>query len=286
MALLTYSVLMAVWVQGEAARHTCTGIEIEIKGQPKAEQITRRGITDKLLHYPAKIIGAPVNTINTMAIADYLKGLSNFETVECLITSGRKLRVEVVPMVPEIRVFDSTGSYYLNKDGKRIPSNAAFFVDVPVVTGAFDKRFTARDVLPVVRYVAADSLLTRLVGMIKADGPDNILLIPRIRGHVINFGDTTRLDEKRTALLTAYRSVLPYRGWETYDTISVKFRGQIVATRRDKTPLYGSAVADDDIDPEEATLEAPLGAREQPRQESTPATQTGNTPQLQSQTHQ
>ena len=52
-----------------------------------------------------------------------------------------------------------------------------------------------------------------------------------------------------------YHKVMPYKGWDEYDTISVRFRGQIVATRRDKTLLnHGPATDDNEVDPEEATL--------------------------------
>lgn len=51
-----------------------------------------------------------------------------------------------------------------------------------------------------------------------------------------------------------YRKVMPYKGWEAYDTISLKFEGQVVATRRDKSRLNHGEDNGDDIALEEATL--------------------------------
>ncbi len=96
--------------------------------------------------------------------------------------------------------------------------------------------------------------------MYEVNGPDDIILVPRITGHVINLGDTTRLAEKRRMLMTAYKNIIPYRGWNQYDTISVKFRGQIVATRRNKAPLYPIETFIEEEDPEEATLPAEVAA--------------------------
>ena len=109
-------------------------------------------------------------------------------------------------------------------------------------------------VLPVCRFVENDPVLSKVVAMIKVDDKDNIYLVPRIHGHIINFGDTTRLEEKKNALLAMYRKVLPYKGWETYDTISLKFNGQVVASRKDKRGGNHGAVYDDDLDPDETTL--------------------------------
>lgn len=252
--LLAYVVGITVWARVEADKHTVKGITITIGEKGISDTITVRGVKMSLLKYPDKIIGAPVNTVNTLKIENYLMGLNNFEDVKCYISTNGFLNVNINPMIPEIRVFDGNRSYYVNKYGKRIDSNAEFYADVPVVSGHFTDKFRPESVLPVVRFVKNDDQLNKLVGMFEAKGPNDILLVPRIAGHIINFGDTTRLPEKKRALLTLYEKVIPYKGWEEYDTISVKFRGQIVATRRNKAPLYPIEVFEEEVDPEEATL--------------------------------
>ncbi len=51
-----------------------------------------------------------------------------------------------------------------------------------------------------------------------------------------------------------YRKVLPVKGWLYYDTISVKYSGQVVATRAKKRDMPQIA-AKELIDPEEETLD-------------------------------
>ena len=264
--LLAYVITMFVWSRAEASRHLCHGIEVVIDGKGKVSSITENSVKEVLKDYPGKIVGQPVHSVNTYAIADYLRKFNNFETVDCMITTQSNLKVRVVPMIPAIRVFDGDKSYYVNKDGKTMAAIPGFHVDVPVVTGHFSKTFRPESVLPVVRFLQNDSILNNVVGMIDAKDSENIILVPRIKGHVINIGDTSRLAEKRQAILTAYRSILPYKGWETYDTISVKFKGQIVATRRDKTPLFPIPVFDEVEDAEEAALQA--SQESDPRQQS------------------
>lgn len=254
--LLAYIVVMFAWGRAEAARHICTGIEIEIDGDGKVSSISEKSVRELLNSYPAAIEGQPLPTINTLDIARYLRHFNNFETVDCMITTKGNLKVKVTPMVPAIRVFDGNDSYYVNKDGKTMAALPSFHVDVPIVTGNFNNKFRPENVLAVVKFIENDSLLNNVVGMIEALDAENIILVPRIKGHVINIGDTTRLKEKRDAILTAYHDILPYKGWETYDTISVKFKGQIVASRRDKTPLYPIETIPDEEDGEEASLQA------------------------------
>lgn len=252
--LVAYVVSAAIWAHAEAAKNACKGIEINIVEGYSTDSVTRRGVMAEINKYPKKIVGEQIPSINTRELEKYLKKFPQFEDVICSFSTSGLLNVKVTPMVPELRVFEDSASYYINKDGKRMDSKATFFVDVPVVSGKFNNKFKPSDILPVTRFVASDPVLSRLVGMIHADDVDNIILIPRIHGHVINFGDTNRLVEKKKALIAVYRKVLPYKGWEEYDTISVKFKGQVVATRRNKGSQRPQNVEFEETDMEEATL--------------------------------
>ncbi len=275
--LMVYCVGMTVWARGEAMRHTCVGIEVEVEGDRMLDTIIRKGVREELRHYPGKIVGTPLHQLNTRKIEKYLSGLSNFESVECIITSDGRLLVNIVPLIPVMRVFYKDNSYYINKDGKHIESKAEFFSDVPVVEGEFSRSFTPRDILPLVRYIESDKDLRSLVSMVVARDASNLMIVPKVKGHIVNFGDTTRLPEKWQALRLFYHKVMPYKGWEEYDTISVKYRGQIVATRRDKTKLNHGEDYHEEEDLEEGTLPVIEGAGAQQKENKSKTEKTDNT---------
>lgn len=253
--LLAYTVGMTVWAASEVRSRACKGLRIEVAppSDNMAAILTPKAVERELGLLPSRAAGLPLSSINTEALEHHLRTVNNFEEVECVITADGYLLVRVVPIVPEARIFTPAGTYYINKEGKRLDAHSEYFVDLPVVSGNFTDRMPARLALPVVRKVAADSLLHSLVSMIEYKSPANILLIPRIRGHVINLGDTSNLDDKLRRLTLFYRKVMPQKGWVAYDTISVKFRGQVVATRADKSRKNHSTHFDDpDPDPEEA----------------------------------
>lgn len=252
--LMAYVVFTAIWAHAEAAKNSCHGIDIQIVKGFAADSVTHKGVMAEINRYPYKIVGEQIPAIDTRKLEQYLKKFPQFEDVVCNFSTTGRLNVKVTPMVPELRVFEDSASYYINKDGKRMTSKASFFVDVPVASGKFNDNFHPKDILPVVRFVARDPVLNRLVGMIHAEDDDNIILIPRIHGHVINFGDTNRLEDKKKALVAVYRKVLPYKGWEEYDTISVKFQGQVVATKRNKNSRLPQIMDLEEPDMEEATL--------------------------------
>ncbi len=189
--------------------------------------------------------------VNIGDIEQLLRNCDKIETANvCLLNNG-KVRVDVTPMTPVARVFKNDSSYYINVQGKRISADPRYHLDVPVVVGQFNGKYPPQRLLPMLDYIASHPALDALVSTVMQDSKGNIFIIPTIRGHVVNFGDTSRVADKFETLRAFYRKVLPVRGWETYDTIAVKWQGRIVASRRDKalkkTNLYSEVEEFNDI---------------------------------------
>jgi len=77
-------------------------------------------------------------------------------------------------------------------------------------------------------------LLRSLVTMYQVRDTNNIIIVPEFSGHVVNIGNASGYENKFAKLKLFYSEVMPKRGWNTFDTISVKWNHQIVATRRAK----------------------------------------------------
>lgn len=200
-----------------------------------------------------------------------LRASDKIEHVNVALLNNGTLAIDVVPMVPVARVFDAHGSYYINAEGKRISADPRYHVDVPVVVGRFTEKYPATRLLPLLSYIASRPELDALVSTLRQQPDGDIIVVPSIRGHVINFGDTSLVANKFDRLRTFYRKVMPVRGWETYDTLSVKWRGQVVATHRVKA-LAPTAVASSIEEFDEAddlgTILTPLHTSEEPLPDS------------------
>lgn len=190
-----------------------------------------------------------------------LRGSDKIESVNVSVLNNGMLQIDVVPMVPVARVFDGPASYYINAVGKRISADPRYHVDVPVVVGSFPSSRPAVRLLPLLRHIASVPELDALVSTVKQEADGDIIIVPSIRGHVVNFGDTSLVADKFDRLMAFYRNVMPVRGWQTYDTVAVKWRGRVIASRRDKalgeSALNAVVEQFDDIDDTE-TMITPL----------------------------
>lgn len=180
-----------------------------------------------------------VKDVSLSEIERSLRSFVNIEDASVNRTVNGNIKIKVTPMIPVARVFDSEGkSYYINASGKKLKADIRHHVDVPIITGHVDDSvISAADLLPIIRYVNSDTLLNSLTSAFKIDRNHDVILIPMIKGHVVNLGyyADTNIEDKFNRLLTMYREVLPIKGWQYYDTLSVKFDGQVVATRARKS---------------------------------------------------
>ena len=204
---------------------------------------------------PATLADSLRCTFNLGALEARLKASDKLQDANVTLRSDGSIRVDVTPMVPVARVFDpKEPSYYINASGKRILAELRYHIDVPVLVGSFDSLHPAKRLLPLLDKIANDPRTGPMVATVTQEPDGNIILIPTIVGHVINFGDTSLVDDKFDRLRRFYRHVSPTRGWEAYDTIAVKWRDRVVATRRDKQlppppiPTVEEATGELDID--------------------------------------
>ncbi|MCM1162913.1 MAG: hypothetical protein NC339_01470 [Muribaculaceae bacterium] len=236
LTLVVYLAVSLVASAGADSDVVCTGVNIEVEPTEGANGfVTREEIGTELDSIHRKSVGMQLSAINTQKMRRHLLAMDKLEDASVVKYTDGSIRISVKPIVPVARVFDGDESYYINRQGKRVKAGARFRKNVPLITGHFDEAdtaFTPLSLLPLLDFIASDSIWNTYVTMIDVRGPHDIFLIPSIREHVVNLGDMTDIPLKFDRLRQFYAKVLPSQGWEKYDTLSLKWRGQLVATKR------------------------------------------------------
>lgn len=218
------------WRMADMAK--LTGMEIEITGNTvfvSTEDICRDFSLDG-----NDLTRELIDGFDLYGLEHRLSASDKIQEANVNILTNGKLRIRVKPMEPVARVFDEDHgtSYYINRQGKKISAELRYHIDVPVVTGHFDSIHPAERLLPLLDYISQTPRDGVLVGSVCQEAGGNIIIVPTVVGHIVNFGDTSNVVNKFQRLRTFYHKVLPSVGWTHYDTIAVKWRGQIVASRR------------------------------------------------------
>lgn len=235
--LIAYIVVATAMTMRDSASERCRGIRIEVRDNSAAKFVTAAELSRELDSLPAVAAGLPMSEINTQKLRRRLMDIDKIEDVSVVTLTDGTILIKATPIIPVARIFDGDRSYYINRAGKRVVASARYHSDVPVIEGRFeltDTMFTPLSLLPLIDYIENDSVWRSFITMVKVDTPRDIILVPTIREHVINIGAPTDLSAKFSRLRRFYTEVLPVRGWEKYDTVCVKWNGQVVATRRKK----------------------------------------------------
>lgn len=262
--LLAAYVGVAVFLANEAqARDKCRGFDIRItKTEGSRDFVTEDEIRRLLKEWSLDNTDRAASAVNLQLIEDNLLKVINIESATAQRMPDNTIRLSITPMIPVARVFDFKGnSYYINRDGKRLTANARYHLDVPVISGDFDSILTPAALIPLVEHLHNDSAWNAITSQVMVDpATRDVILVPLIRGHVVNLGDTSAIPDKLSRVMAMYHKVMPIKGWEFYDTISVKWAGQVVATRRVKSIPEPAVRFDQEGETEEEDINSMLVA--------------------------
>ena len=275
LAILAIALVIGIlWARNKSRGEVCTNVEVQVVNADSTSFVTPQGVLNDLKGQGIKVVGKHMGDIDASEIEEALRLSPYLESADIVKCMDGKLLIRVNQLVPVFRVFDGESSYYVNRAGKHMSASNYYHSDVPVVQGHFNRKYPSTRLLPLIDYVEGDSLLHSLVTMYIVRDTNNIILVPNISGHVINIGNTSELDNKFAKLKLFYKEVMPRRGWNTFDTISVKWNHQVVATRRSKAvqQVIVDAPDDDEQAPDIQTMtvgtEADANAKREQQEQS------------------
>lgn len=251
LVMLVYICVSIPIFNAQAASEPYDGLQINVIDPENRRFVTIDDIAEVLGPLTIDVEKNSRQSIDTRGIEALIRKMDNIESANCVMLNNEVLRLDVVPLQPVARVFELSGkNYYINRTGKKMQGGPRYRVDVPVITGAFSSAISPLSAIPVLDYIQTDPRLQALTSAIHIDKRGDIFLLPAVRGHIVNLGDASGLQNKFARLLKFYEEVLPVKGWETYDTLYVKWQGQIVGHIRDYKPTPPPVVIEehDDID--------------------------------------
>ena len=268
-----YLVVGVTLADMQAVREKSMGLKVHLMN-PANRFVKETDIYDQIKDVQGKIAGVPVYSIHLQDIEDKLNAFPNIEwanVTRYYSSDSAYINIDVKAVVPVARFIDSQGkSFYVNKDGKKLIANYKNHTDdVPIFIADLDSAQlvnTMAKLKPLLDYAKANAVFRDFATAFKIETNGDIILQPIVSNHVINLGDAQILDNKMKRLKVFYHDVVRVKGWEYYDTISVKWKGQVVATKRQKASLTPAFSQDEDstdlletqIDPVEAIPESEM----------------------------
>lgn len=162
-----------------------------------------------------------------------------------------KMGVRIEQRNPIVRIINANGEqFYLDEQGYQMPLSDNYTPRVPVVTGYINDPYTrysapeiarnetlaatvkSDEVYELVTYIRKNPFWNAQIQQIHFNMYHEIELIPTLGNHIIELGTMENFEKKLNKLKVFYTEGLNHADWNAYDTINVKFKNQIICTKK------------------------------------------------------
>jgi len=231
----------------------CVAVIIEIEDAESYGFIDEGDITHILNNEFNTPISQKIKDISTYAIETRLNEHPAIEKAEVYISIDGKLIITLNQRKPILRIFGKTGSFYIDHKGKVMPVSNKYSAHVPVVTGyinldynrllrltnenkeAYDTTQIPKlyfDIVEFSKFIQNHPFWKAQIEQLYVNKESEFEMIPRVGNHTIVIGEVYNLESKFNKLMLFYEKGLSKTGWNEYKTINLKFKGQVVCTKR------------------------------------------------------
>ncbi len=153
------------------------------------------------------------------------------ENAEVFVTVDGVLKTKVLQRKPIARIQENTNSYYLDRQGKKMPLSINYSARVPIVTGVKEKT-DLEEVYQFVTKVLKDTFMQKQIIAIDINTEKEFLLKTRMGNQLIEFGKLKEIDKKIKKLEAFYQKAIKDKILNKYSKINLKYNKQIVCTNK------------------------------------------------------
>lgn len=230
--LAAYLTLSAFLFKDVREDGVCRSLEIVVR-----DSLEKHFVTDADLVYILKKadiypVDRPLNEVNTEKIEQELLSNEMISKIEVYKTPSRNIKLEIEQKMPILRVNSTTGNYYIDNLGSVMPLSRHYVAHVLVASGFVEKEFAKDELFKFVSFLQKNKFWNDQIEQIYIDADREVELIPRAGNHKIVLGTFDGYPEKLEKLKLFYEQAIPKVGWEKYSIINLKYKNQIVCTKR------------------------------------------------------
>lgn len=219
----------------------CNDYTISIKGKNSNYFIDEKDVQQLLMKATSgSIKGQPVASFELYQLEQMLEHNTWINDAELYFDNQDVLHVTVTEKIPVARIFTAAGeSFYIDSLGKKMPLSEKLSARVPVFTNFPDKKVLSvsdslllNNVKTTAIFIVNDSFWMAQVAQVDINEDRTFDMIPVVGNHTVKLGDGNHIDQKFHRLMVFYKQVLSKTGFDTYKSIDVQYKGQIVVSKQ------------------------------------------------------
>lgn len=217
-----------------AKRHACKPVAdvlIEIDHSSENRFVNDELVRNLLDGKELRVSSTPLGNLNIRKIEKVLNGNPFVRKSQVFKDVDGNLSVKINQKKPIMRVNTNVEEYYLSDQLTKIPLSNLYSAQV-LLAGGDIKESDFSGLKALSEAISADKLLKKHIIAVKKVEPNSFNLFVNKGNYIIEFGELRDFDEKFEKLKLFYDQYLDKVGLNYYSKINLKYRNQIVATKR------------------------------------------------------
>lgn len=235
---LVLAVLVLVANVGRS-RSTVKGMEVMIRRGDTPALVSEQTVRDSVLAALPGLLQNPVGAVDCDAVAEAAARVPFLKDVSVATSVSGRVVVRATQRRPIARLYYGGREYYFDTEGAVMPSSPLGNVNVLVAGADFTEPLrpdslssALTDLWRVASFLDRQKKYGDLIDQIYCEADGDLMMVPKLGNHVVELGPIDDLESKFEGLLTFYRRGMPRAGWDTYSRISLKYKDQVVCTKR------------------------------------------------------
>ena len=247
--LMAYLIVVLGLVSDKVSKSPCQSLHIAIIDSADNHFVSAKDIYNLIIQDQINILGGELGRINTKELEGKIRNTPFVKTTEVFKSSNGKLNIYITQRERIIRVIDERGKgYYIDKEANIMPLGEYYTARVIVANGwnlnvgtpgdnLMELKANAEykriyDLYQLGLFIYNDNFWRAQFEQIHLTKFGEFQLIPRVGAHIIEFGDISNYRDKFDKLYALYNQGFKKEGWNKYIKIDLKFKNQVVCTRR------------------------------------------------------
>ncbi len=227
------------FVEKQYADKTCTSIHVDIDNQFENYFINESDVIDLITDGgDRRVVGESFENLNLKEIENELLNTKFIRQAEVYKDLDGSLMVNIHQSRPVARLMsDKMNDRYISNEGEILPLSRRYTARVVLIDGAFadnaklydlKKTETGIQLMELLQFIENDKFWKAQIAQMTIGRKGNIHMQTQVSKQTIEFGKPVDIHEKFKKLEIFYKEILPSKGWNSYEKVSVKFKDQVV----------------------------------------------------------
>lgn len=232
--MLAYLIFAIVQFSGEPGAQKCREVVIQVMDRADRQYVSEPEVRKLLQLNNLGLVGQRLDEIRYRRVEFVVSVMRMVRRVECFSTNSGKVVIQIWQYSPILRVMQEQGNFYVDATGQRLEISFNSAANVLVASGSIHDSVHIRRLYRMAQLLRADPFWEAQIVQIYQKPNGEWLLIPRVGDYDIEFGLPNDVEDKLERLKLFYQKALPKAGWEKYSSISVKYKKQIICTKKEE----------------------------------------------------